>query len=204
MSGPNVIPFNPNRRIRTVVLGDGTIAMLVFMAFDAMVFLGLMTAFLVTRVAAGDAWPPAGQPWFQLGETTLHSAALLGSGLLVLRAARTWERPEARIGPLLLAAIALGTFFAFFQGLAWVKLIRAGLSLTSSQHGSFFCLMMGTHGAHTLGALLFMGVAWLRLKPLREDEEPRGSPSWNVFSIARILWYFVVGVWPILYLCVFL
>jgi hypothetical protein len=49
-----------------------------------------------------------------------------------------------------------------------------------------------------------MGAAWLRLKPLRDDEEPRGSLSSGAFSAARILWYFVVGVWPVLYLCLYL
>jgi heme/copper-type cytochrome/quinol oxidase subunit 3 len=60
------------------------------------------------------------------------------------------------------------------------------------------------HGANALGALIFLGVVWLRLKPLREYEESRGSLSGSTFSVARILWYFVVGVWPLLYLILYL
>jgi len=204
MSGHNVILLHPNRRARSAVVDDGTIAMLVFVSIEAMMFAGMVLAFMLTRAAAGGAWPPAGQPWFPLAETAINSAALLASGALVFLAARAWEKREARIGPLLLAAITLGAFFVFFQAVVWVALIGQGLSLTSSQHGNFFCLILGLHGAHALGALIFMGVAWLRLKPLRDDEETRGSLSGSTFSAARILWYFMVGVWPVLYLCLYL
>ncbi len=196
MSGQNVILLDPNRRARSAVVEDGTIAMLVFVIFEAMMFAGLVSAFMLTRAAAGAAWPPAGQPWFPPEETAINSAALLVSGALVFLAARAWEKREARIGPLLLAAIAMGAFFVFFQGIVWVALIRQGLTLTSSHHGSFFFLIVGMHGANALGALIFLGVAWLRLK--------RGSLSSSRFSAARILWYFVVGVWPVLYLCLYL
>ncbi len=204
MSGQNVIPLDPNRRARSAVVEDGAIAMLLFVIVEAMMFAGMVSAFMLTRAAAGGAWPPAGQPWFPLAETAINTAALLVSGALVFLAARAWEKREARTGPLLTAAIALGAFFVFFQGIAWVALIRQGLTLTSSHHGIFFCLTVGMHTANALGALIFMGFAWLRLKPLRDDEESRGSLGSSTFSAARILWYFVVGVWPVLYLCLYL
>ncbi len=196
MSGPNVIPLHPNRRPRSAVVKDGAIAMLVFVIIEAMMFAGLVSAFMLTRAVAGGAWPPAGQPWFPLEETAINTAALLVSGALVFLAAHAWEKREARVGPLLLAAIALGAFFVFFQGIEWVALIRQGLTLTSSLHGYFFCLIVGMFGAHALGALIFTGVCWRRLK--------RGSLSSSAFSAARILWYFVVGVWPVLYLCLYI
>jgi heme/copper-type cytochrome/quinol oxidase subunit 3 len=204
MSGQNVIPLDPSRRAQSAVVEEGVIAMLVFVIFEAMMFAGMVSAFMLTRAAAGDAWPPAEQPWFPLAETAINTAALLVSGVLVFLAGRAWERREARVGPLLLTAITLGAFFLFFQGVVWVVLLRQGLTLTSSQPGIFFCITVGMHGANTLGALSFLGVAWLRLKPFRSDEGPRGSLRSSTFSAARILWYFVVGVWPVLYLCLYL
>jgi heme/copper-type cytochrome/quinol oxidase subunit 3 len=204
MSGQNVIPLDPSRRAQSAVVTDRIIAMLVFVVFEAMMFAGMVSAFLLTRAATAGAWPPAGQPWFPPEETAINTAALLASGALVFLAARAWEKREARVGPLLLAAIALGSFFVFFQGVVWVALIRQGLALTSSQPGIFFCITVGMHGANALGALIFLGVVWLRLKPLREYEESRGSLSGSTFSVARILWYFVVGVWPLLYLILYL
>jgi heme/copper-type cytochrome/quinol oxidase subunit 3 len=196
MGGQKVIPLHPSRRMRSAVVEDGTIGMLAFVIVEAMMFAGLMSAFAITRATAGGAWPPAGQPRLPLEETAINTAALLASGVVVYLASRAWQEREARTGPLLLGAIALGAFFVFFQGMEWVALIRQGLTLTSSQHGSFFYLIVGMHGAHALGALVFMGVAWLRLR--------RGSLGNSAFSAACILWYFVVGIWPVLYLTLYL
>jgi heme/copper-type cytochrome/quinol oxidase subunit 3 len=106
---------------------------------------------------------------------------------------------------MLVTAIALGSFFLFFQGVVWFNLLRDGLDLTSSHHGKFFCIIVGTHAAHVLGSLVFLGVVWLRLKPFRDDEAPtRGALSRSAFSGARICWYFAVGIWPVLYVCLYL
>ena len=199
MSGRNVIALDPNRRARRAFPEEGVIATLIFLIFDAMLFAGMVGIFMLTRTAAGGAWPPTEQPWFSPGAAIVNTTALLASGALVFRAAGAWEKREARIGPLIFAAIVLGAFFVFFQGVAWVSLIGQGLTLTSSQHGNFFCLIVGFHSAQVVGALIFLGVVWRRLKPLRDGEEARASLSTTTFSTARFFWYFVVGVWPILY-----
>ena len=194
MSGPNVIPFPPGRRARSLVSEDGAIAMLLFVIVEAMMFAGIVSAFMLTRAAAGSVWPPAGQA-LPLLETAVNTAVLLASGALVFQAAHTWEQREDAIGHLLLAAIGLAAFFLLFQGIEWVGLSLQGLAASSGQHGKFFGLIVGLYGAHALGALIFMGVAWRKLK--------RGSLSSGTFSAARILWYFVVGLWPVLYLCLY-
>lgn len=205
MSGQNVIALRPHQRARRFAIDLGMVSMLIIVAFEAMVFLGMVAAFLLTRTIDGAVWPPAGQPWFPLGETVINSAALFASGGLVFRAARTWDNREARIGPMLLTAIVLGGFFLFFQGVVWFNLIRDGLDLTSSHHSKFFCIIVGTHAVHVLGSLVFLGVVWVRLKPFRDDEAPaRGSLSRSAFSAARIAWYFAVGIWPVLYVCLYL
>lgn len=197
MDAQNVIRLHPHRRTRSARGGggDAAIAMLVFVAFEAMMFTGMLGAFLLTRAAAGATWPPPGQPWFPLGETGINTAALLLSGALVFQAGRTPVGREARNGPLLLAAVTLGAFFVFFQGVGWVGLIRQGLTLPPGQHPSFFCLIVGLHGATAVAALVFMGIVWGRLV--------RGSPSSDALPAARILWYFVVGLWPVLYACLY-
>ena len=202
VSGQNVVRLDPSRGSLRPAVADIVIAMIVLVVVETMMFVGMVSAFLLTRAAAGGAWPPDGQPWFPWGETILNTAALLASGALVFRAGRAWRNPEARVGPLLLAAIALGAFFLFFQGVVWVGLIRGGLELTSSHHGWFFCLIVGMHAATAIGALAFLSFAWLRLRPFRDDVHPHGSLSSGTFSAARILWYFAVGTWPVL--CLFL
>ena len=205
MSGRNIIALDQNRRMRRRLFPEERIiAMLVFLIFDAMILTGMAGTFMLTRAAEGGAWPPTGQPWFPLEYSAINGAALLVSGVLVFLAARAWDERKSRVGPLLLAAILLGTFFVFFQGVIWIGLVRQGLTLGSSPHGNLFYLIVATHGAHVVGAVIFMGVAWLRLKPLRDDHyRPPGSPSSSTFWAARLLWYFTVGIWPILYLCLY-
>jgi heme/copper-type cytochrome/quinol oxidase subunit 3 len=177
-------------------------AALALVAIEALLFLGLLAAFLLTRATAAAAWPP--RPWFPPGETAINTAALLASGALVWRAARTWENPAARMAPLLFAAILLGGFFLVFQGVVWQHLLRGGLSLGSSHHGRFFCLIVALHAAHSLGALAALTVVWLRLRPFRDDGVPRREPlRGSAFSAARILWYFAVAAWPALYVVLY-
>jgi len=205
MSGRNVITLDQSRRARKTFPEEGIVRLLVFLIFDAMIVTGMVGAFVLTRAATGATWPPAGQPWFSHVQTAINSAALLLSGVFVFLAARTWEKQQGRIGPLLLTAIMLGIFFVFFQGVMWVSLIRQGLTLSSSQHGNLFLLVTATHVAHIVTAVIFMSTAWLRLKPFRDDDDqPRGSLTTSTFLAARLLWYFTVAVWPPLYLCLYL
>ena len=97
----------------------------------------------------------------------------------------------------LLASILLGSFFVAFQGYEWLGLIREGLTLTSSTHGSFFYLIVGLHGLHAVVALGFLVGIYVRMRA----DQPLLS---STFAAARVFWYFVVGLWPILYLRVYL
>ncbi len=200
MSGQNVVQFDQNRRAPNAFPEDRTIAMVILLIFDAMILAGMVGIFMLTRAAADTAWPPVGQPWFPSEQMALSSVALIVSGVLVVLAARAWRSGEARrVGPLLFTAIALGAFFVCFQGVMWVSLIRRGLDLASSQHANFFCVVTGMHGANAVTALVLLSLTWMRLKPLRDGGGPRGSLNSTTFAAARILWYFVVGVWPVLF-----
>ena len=95
-----------------------------------------------------------------------------------------------------LIAVGLGAFFVLFQGYEWLGLIREGLTLTSSNHGSFFYLIVGTHALHALGGLIFLGLGYLALRASRLEDER--------FQAIQIFWYFVVLLWPILYVRVYL
>jgi heme/copper-type cytochrome/quinol oxidase subunit 3 len=201
----NVISLQSRQRTRRVGLDPRLAAAFVLVAVEALLFVGLVGAFLLTRAAAAAAWPPPGQPWFPPGKIAINTAALLASGALVSRAARTWDDPEARIAPVLFTAVLLGGFFLFFQGVLWVEGIGEGLRPTASHHGRFFCLIVAMHAAHTLGALALLGIVWLRLAPLRDDGAPRRrSLRDSAFSAARVPWYFAVASWPLLYVTLFL
>ena len=75
---------------------------------------------------------------------------LLVSAGALYHATRAFSRERARARRPLFAAIGLGAFFVCFQGYEWVSLVSHGLTLTSSNYGSFFYLIVGTHGLHAL------------------------------------------------------
>ena len=53
-------------------------------------------------------------------------------------------------------------------------------------------LIVGLHALHAVIALGLLGVTWVRLQ--------RGWLASSQLATAEVFWYFVVGVWPILYL----
>jgi len=192
----NVLPF-PRRVVprRHPVGPSSVVGMLIFVVTELMMFSGFISAFTITR-AAYNTWPPIGQPRLPAGETLLNTMALLASGFALFLAHRSFSKRPERTGRYLLAALLLGAFFVVFQGAEWVALVREGLTLTSSNHGAFFYLIVGMHGAHAVAALLALASVYHKFV--------RGRLQRSTFLATEVFWYFVVGVWPLLYLRVYL
>jgi cytochrome c oxidase subunit 3 len=180
---------------RQPILPNGVLGMLIFVFTEGMLFAGLISAFTIVRSSA-LVWPPPGQPRLPIEETLLNTAALMASGLALNVARRRFRiDPTSALRPLL-ATIGLGAFFVVFQGIKWVSLIGQGLTMSSSTLGSFFYLIVGMHALHAVAALGVLVYAFDRLR--------RGWLSSGVLATAEVFWYFVVGLWPILYLRVYL
>ena len=186
VTNPRPAPLVPN-----AVLG-----VLIFIFTEAMLFAGLISAHSITKASSAVGWPPPGQPRLPVEDTAVNTAALLLSGVVVFFAQRRFRHDRAGAFLPLAAGIALGAFFVGFQGVEWVGLIREGLTLTSSTHGAFFYLIVGVHALHALAALLALG--WAAAK-LRGAVLP---PS--TLAATALFWYFVVLVWPVIYLRVYL
>jgi cytochrome c oxidase subunit 3 len=129
-------------------------------------------------------------------ETAVNTAALLVSGIVLVLAWFAFRKDAVNARIPLLLTIMLGTFFVGFQGVEWVALLGEGLTMTSSTYGSFFYLIVGTHALHAVAALGGLGWAWLRLD--------RGLLTTSQLATVSAFWYFVVLVWPVLYLKVYL
>jgi len=178
------------------IVPSSVLAMLIFVMTEVMFFAGLISAFAISR-SASIVWPPPGQPRLPLEETALNTAALLASGALLFATRRFYnERRRDAARRALLASMLLGAFFVIFQGGEWVRLVGEGLTLTSSAMGSFFYLIVGLHALHAMIALALLCQTWVRLQ--------RGWLASSQLATAEVFWYFVVGVWPVLYLVVYL
>jgi heme/copper-type cytochrome/quinol oxidase subunit 3 len=187
----------PEPTARPKLLSNGVLGMLIFIFTEVMFFAGLVSAHTIVRSqAAGQLWPPYGQPRLPVQETAVNTAALLVSGIVLVLAWFAFRKDAVNARIPLLLSIMLGTFFVGFQGVEWVALLGEGLTMTSSTYGSFFYLIVGTHALHAVAALGGLGWAWLRLD--------RGLLTTSQLATVSAFWYFVVLVWPVLYLKVYL
>lgn len=177
------------------VLPSAVMGMLIFVVAEAMMFAGLISAFTIVKAGA-LGWPPPGQPRLPVETTAFNTLVLLASAGVLFHANRVFTRDRREAWRPLFAAIGLGAFFVLFQGYEWINMIRHGLTLTSSNYGSFFYLIVGIHGMHAVAGLGVLVRAALRLHT--------GVLAAATFSAAQVFWYFVVGLWPILYYLVYL
>ncbi len=182
-------------------IANGILGMLIFVVTEVMFFAALISAYLVLRAGTPE-WPPWGQPRLPVAATAFNSVILLLSGWVLFHAYKAFSQtdPSLRKAKRLLAiSILLGTFFVLFQGYEWIRLISFGLTITSSTYGGLFYLIIGTHAFHAIIALLILLRAYIKFTPINSPSLTRTE-----FVVPQIFWYFVVGVWPLLYVTVYL
>lgn len=183
---------------RRGAVDNAAFGMALFVFTEVMLFAGFISAYGIVRGAAlPGAWPPPGQPRLPIERTAFNTAVLLASGIALHLAGRRWRGGATGVARgWMTAALALGAFFVLAQGAEWVALVRQGFTLSSGQLGSFFYTIVGAHALHAVVALLLLFLSWnaMRTGGLRESR----------FTAARIFWYFVVLVWPLLYWRVYL
>ncbi len=180
---------------RRPVVPSAVLGTLILVVAETMFFVGMISAFTITKAGTQlGNWPPPGQPTLPASSTAWNTAALIVSGLLLLAAQFRFSRGQ-QAKWLVAASWVLGALFVGLQGAEWVSLLSQGLTLTSSRMGAFFYLIVGTHAAHAVGALLCLG--WVTVQFMR------GSPNKHLFFGAQTFWYFVVLLWPIIYVRVY-
>jgi cytochrome c oxidase subunit 3 len=182
---------------REPIVSSGVLGMLVFIFAEVMFFAGLISAHTIVRAqTAGGMWPPYGQPRLPVEETAINTAALLVSGIVLLLSWLAFRREPSSARIPFGLSILLGAFFVYSQGLEWAALLNEGLTMQSSSYGGFFYLIVGAHALHAIGALAALVWAWYRLH--------KGLLTSTQLATVAAFWYFVVLVWPVLYLQVYL
>ena len=186
-------------RSRGPMLDNLRLAILFFMGAEVMFFAALVSGFLVLRTAAA-VWPPPLQPRLPVAVTGLNTLVLLASSVAMHRVVRAIRRgnPVDLVWRLGLVAV-LGSVFLVVQGYEWVRLVAFGLTLSSSAYGTTFYTIIGTHAVHVLGALLWVAAS-LALAARGRFTPERSAP----LRACAMYWHFVVGLWPILYVTVYL
>jgi cytochrome c oxidase subunit 3 len=184
------------RATRTPLLPNAVLAVIIVVICEVMFFGGLVSAYVIGEGASARGWPPPNEPRLPVEATAVNSLGLLLSGLALWLAGRAAQKHPGRARMAFLLSLALGATFVIVQGSEWVRLVANGLTLTLSPHAAFFYLIVGAHASHAVVALGFLGWAFWRLRA--------GLLDGSAFLAVRIFWYFVVGLWPVLYWLVYL
>jgi len=192
---PPAPPVRPN----VAIASNAWVAIVVFLAAEAMFFAGLIGAYIVFRASAA-IWPPPFQPRLPIGVTGVNTLILIASAVtmrLAVKAVFAADRKRL-IHFLGLTAILGGSFLAV-QGYEWIRLIHFGLTLSSSVYGGLFYTLIGFHGLHVIGALIWLLIVFVLAKRGQFSKERHVG-----LQTCGLYWTFVVGLWPILYGLVYL
>ncbi|MDW8362844.1 MAG: heme-copper oxidase subunit III [Myxococcales bacterium] len=184
------------RALREPVVPSPVLGVLVAIACEVMFFGGLISAYVIGEASAPAGWPPPDEPRLPVEATAVNSVGLLCSGIAAWLAGRAWPAAMQRARRALGIAAVLGTVFVLVQGYEWARLIARGLTMQTSAHGSFFYLLVGAHAVHVAVGLVFLLRAYLQMTHF--------TLAAASFQAVRLFWYFVVLLWPLLYVLVYL
>ncbi len=169
---------------------------LFFVAAETMVFAGLLFFFLAYRLWS-PVWPPLGEPRLPLAVTVANTGVLVASAVVVrLALRRARDGVEAPARRLFVAAAALGSAFLAVQGSEWVRMLHWGLTAAGSPYGGIVYALIGAHGLHVLGAVVWL----LALVPGGR----RPLPPMARLEACALYWSFVCGLWLVIFPVVYL
>ena len=194
-SGGGGPPVRPN----VPILSNARLAVIMLLGAELMFFAGLIGAFLVFRLSA-QVWPPPFQPRLPVGITGVNTVILLFSALTV-----HWAVVAARAGASagivrhLGSTALLGAMFLLIQGYEWLRMIHFGLTTSSSVYGGLFYTLIGAHGVHVIGGLIWLLIVCWQSKRGRFTKK-----DYVGVQTTRMYWTFVVALWPVLYALVYL
>jgi cytochrome c oxidase subunit 3 len=199
MSAPAAAMATRRPEIPAPFVSNTQLAMAAVIVAEVMMFAGLVGAYLLFRLQAA-VWPPAGMPRLPLGITAVNTVVLVASVPAIrgaLHAARAGDREGAARGAAL--AAVLGSLFVLIQGVEWLRLVSHGLSLGSGVYGGSFYVLIGCHALHVLVAIAFLLVVAALVRRGGVDSR-RQTP----LEMCTTYWYFVVGLWLVLFPLVYL
>jgi heme/copper-type cytochrome/quinol oxidase subunit 3 len=181
---------------RRPVLDNLRLAVLFLIGGEFMFFAALISGLFVLRLGA-PLWPPPFQPRLPVGVTGVNTLVLLASSVTMARAVRALGRGEERLlVKRLVVTAGLGALFLLVQGYEWARLIGYGLTVSGGAYGATFYTLIGAHAVHVFGALVWLSATLVLAS--------RGTIHAAPVKACAMFWHFVVGLWPILYVAVYL
>jgi heme/copper-type cytochrome/quinol oxidase subunit 3 len=176
-------------------VSNAQLAILIVIAFEAMVFVGLITTYFVLRSSNHLAWPPPDMPRLPLAVSSVNTVMLTLSAFTMWRARSAIRAAdEAGLRSSLTATTVLGVGFLAVQGSEWSRLIRQGLTLSSGSYGSIFYTLVGLHALHVVAAVVWL-LAILVLARRGHFTAKRHAGV----QLCAMYWYFVCALWLVVF-----
>ena len=186
-------------RSASPAVSNARIAIVMVMVAETMLFTTLIGGYVVLRGASGP-WPPAGQPRLPLAVTWVNTFVLFMSCWTMFRAWSALKKREPqRLRYSLAETALLGSTFLAIQGTEWVRLVRYGMTLSTSIYGATFYMLIGFHGLHVLVA-----VAWLLWVVSRFRGDRFTLKKAAVVDLCALYWFYVCSLWAVLFPLVYL
>jgi len=170
----------------------------IFILSDIVMFSCLFAAYAV--LAGNTAGGPSGRELFNLHNVFVETICLLLSSYSCGLGALSAERREP-VRFMLFAAVTfvLGAAFVFIEGSEFAGMVAKGAGPARSAFLSSFFTLVGTHGAHVTGGLIWL--AYLVAQVIAKGLRPavlRRLLCWSLFWHALdIVW---IGVLTLVYL----
>jgi heme/copper-type cytochrome/quinol oxidase subunit 3 len=195
---------------KTLGFSPGKFGMWLFIAQDAMGFVGLISAYIVIRSAhPGAEWRPTvgdygfeggGLPELDKVLTGVNTFILIVSSFTMVLALDAAQRgAQARLKGFLLATIALGATFLGIQVYEYGHLMHMGMHMYAGPYASTFFMCTAFHGAHVFG-----GVCYLTCIFIGALRGKYGATNYSPVELAGLFWHFVDLVWIILFTIIYL
>lgn len=194
MSTSAAISGIPRARLEPARLG-----VWLFLVSEAMLFAGLLAAFVVLRTGSATFGGPGDA--LSLATGAAATAVLVLSSICLARATSASVRAEGRgrAATWILIALLLGLVFLAVQALEWRHLIASGVHVRTNLFWSSFFVLTGVHGLHVAGGLAWNAVAWRRARAT-DSGAPSARASDDLFvDLAATYWHFVDAVWLVLF-----
>jgi cytochrome c oxidase subunit 3 len=194
-------PFNDGKHdVHIITPEQYRIGMMVGIAAIMMMFVGLVSAYIVRAVSPNKDWTPLEMP-----RILWVSTAILFISSVTFELARRYLL-NGRVQDYsrwLIVTAWLGFGFIAMQLWAWQQLRAQGIYLSSNPHSAFFYILTALHGVHLLGGLIALGYLVIRaLKEKAMDAELRARRIGAV-EAARLYWHFLDVLWVALFALLF-
>ncbi len=198
-----VTPIQENAHGEPAHVDLAKFGMLTFLASEAMLFAGLISAYVILWISRGAAYEPE---WLKTGEWTEHhfSWPLLTTGIntlfLLSSSATLWmgEKAVVKNKPITLwlaATTLLGAIFVSIQYREWHELYNENIWFhTGGTYTSSFFTLTGFHGLH-----VSIGVVFLAITTLMAAAGKFTPHRHSFMTCVSLYWHFVDVVWVLLF-----